>query len=266
MLLMAFVLGIVEGVTEFLPISSTGHLILLGDLLGFHGPAEKLFDIVIQLGAILAVCWLYRDKLFTTVAGLVRQERQAWWFVGSLLLAFLPAMVLGGFLHNYIKAMLFSPQVVAVAMVVGGLVILAVERFKPPPHLHDPYGFSVSTSLKIGLFQCLSMIPGTSRSGATIIGALMLGVERKAATEFSFFLAIPTMFAATAYDLYKNRGLLSGTDVELIVVGFVMAFLSAVLVVRWLVGWVAHHGFAPFAWYRIVIGVGMLVLLQLALS
>src|SRR5581483_360647 len=157
MLLTAFLLGLVEGLTEFLPISSTGHLILLGDLLGFHGPTEKLFDIVIQLGAILAVCWLYRDKLVTTVTGVVRREAKEWRFVVSLLLAFLPAVVLGALLHSYIKGMLFSPKVVAVAMLVGGLVIVAVERFKPAPRLNNPYGLSVSTSLKIGLFQCLSM-------------------------------------------------------------------------------------------------------------
>jgi len=265
MLLTAFLLGLVEGLTEFLPISSTGHLILLGDLLGFHGPTEKLFDIVIQLGAILAVCWLYRDKLVTTVTGVVRREAKEWRFVVSLLLAFLPAVVLGALLHSYIKGMLFSPKVVAVAMLVGGLVIVAVERFKPAPRLNNPYGLSVSTSLKIGLFQCLSMIPGTSRSGATIMGALVLGVERKAATEFSFFLAIPTMVAATTYDLYKARGTLSVSDVDLIVVGFVAAFLSALLVVRWLVGWIARHDFQPFAWYRIIVGMGMLVLLRLAL-
>jgi undecaprenyl-diphosphatase len=266
MLLTALVLGIVEGLTEFLPISSTGHLILLGDLLGFQGPTEKLFDIVIQLGAILAVCWLYREKLFTAVGGLVRQDAKEWWFAVSLLLAFLPAVVLGALLHSAIKEMLFTPNVVAVAMIAGGLVILAVERFKPPPYLNNPYGLPITTSLKIGLFQCLSMIPGTSRSGATIIGALLLGVERKAATEFSFFLAIPTMIAATAYDVYKSRATLSRDDLELILAGFITAFLSAVLVVRWLVCWVARHGFQPFAWYRIVVGVGMLVMLQLMLA
>ena len=175
-------------------------------------------------------------------------------------------MILGALLHGYIKGILFSPKVVAIAMLAGGLVILAVERFKPTPHLDNPYSLPIITSLQIGLFQCLSMIPGTSRSGATIVGALLLGVERKAATEFSFFLAIPTMFAATAYDLYKNRGTLSISDVELILAGFVTAFLSALIVVRWLVGWVARHGFQPFAWYRIVVGLGMLVMLRMALS
>jgi len=262
----ALLLGMVEGVTEFLPISSTGHLILLGDLLGFQGPTEKLFAIVIQLGAILAVCWLYREKLLRTATGLVRQETQDWRFATSLLLAVLPAVVLGALLHNYIKQTLFSPMVVATAMVVGGLAILVVERYKPLPSLDNPYGLSATTSLQIGLFQCLSMIPGTSRSGATILGALVLGVERKAATEFSFFLAIPTMVAATAYDLYKNRGLVSSHDTELIVVGFIAAFVSALLVVRWLVGWVARHSFHPFAWYRIVVGLGMFAVLRMVLA
>ena len=266
MFLTALLLGIVEGVTEFLPISSTGHLILFGDILGFQGPTEKLFDIVIQLGAILAVCWLYREKLYTTVSGLTRQEEKDWRFVMSLLLAFLPAVVLGALCHSYIKDLLFNPRVVAIAMFVGGIIILLVERFKPVSHLQDPYNLPVAASLKIGLFQCLSMIPGTSRSGATIVGALLLGVERKAATEFSFFLAIPTMMAATAYDLYKNRGTLSVYEFEVILVGFVTAFVSALLVVRWLVSWVARHGFEPFAWYRIVVGLGMISVLQIILA
>jgi len=254
MLTTALLLGVLEGLTEFLPVSSTGHLILFGSLLGFQGPTGTLFDIVIQLGAILAVCWLYRHKLRTTAAGLMRRERVSWRFASGLACAFLPAALLGALFHGFIKTVLFNSFSVSLAFVVGGVVILAAERYKPAARFRTLESFSLPLCLKIGLCQCLALIPGTSRSGATIIGALLLGVERPAATEFSFFLAIPTMVAATGFDLYKNWQALSLEGAQLIVVGFVTAFFSAVLVVRWLVTYVARHGFEPFAWYRIVVG------------
>jgi undecaprenyl-diphosphatase len=261
--LSAILLGIVEGLTEFLPISSTGHMILIGELLHFQGPQGKIFEIVIQLGAILAVCWVYRERLFHAVTGML-SEPPAQRFVANITIAFLPAAVAGVLLYRIIKDFLFSPWVVAVSLIVGGIVILVIERVRPRPRVHDIETMSLRTALTIGCCQVLAMIPGVSRAGATIMGALMMRVDRPAATEFSFFLAIPTMFGATVYDLYKNRAILSFDGAVLILIGFVVAFIAALFVVRRLVDFVSRHGFGVFAWYRIV--VGTIALLALALT
>jgi undecaprenyl-diphosphatase len=259
-LLEAAFLGVVEGLTEFLPVSSTGHLILLDDLLGFEGPPGKVFEIVIQLGAILAVCWVYRQRLFDVLVGLP-SERPAQRFTLNVLLAFLPAAVIGVIAYPIIKQVLFSPWVVSVSLILGGFAIIAIERMVKEGRHEEVEEMPWRTSLAIGFVQCLAMIPGVSRSGATIMGALLMGVERRTAAEFSFFLAIPTMFAATVYDLYKNRAVLTFDNSLIIVVGFVLAFASALVVVRTFVGFVGRHGFVPFAVYRIVIGALMLALL-----
>ena len=262
MLFVAILLGLVEGITEFIPVSSTGHLILVGDILGFQGPSGKLFEIVIQLGAILAICWLYREKLTTTTKGVFNRKPEDCRFVAAVICAFLPAMLFGALFHDFIKSFLFNPVCVSIALIVGGVVILLVERYKPTPQFKKLESLSLPLCLKIGLCQCFALIPGTSRSGATIVGSLLLGVDRKAATEFSFFLAIPTMFAATIFDLYKNRAELSNDGIELILVGSVVAFVSALFVVRGLIAYVSRHGFAPFAWYRIALGSFMLLYLM----
>lgn len=262
MLFIALLLGLIEGMTEFLPVSSTGHLILFGDILGFEGPPGKTFEIVIQLGAILAICVLYRSKLTDTAVGLVKREAKDWRFAMGILLAFLPAMLFGALFHEFIKEKLFNPHSVSIALIIGGIVILLVERLRPTPRYHSIEEFSLPLCLKIGLCQCLALIPGTSRSGATIIGALLLGADRKAATEFSFFLAIPTMFAATVFDLYNNWKFLSLDNIQIIAVGFIAAFISALIVVRWVVAYISKHGFTPFAIYRIILGSVMLYLLN----
>jgi undecaprenyl-diphosphatase len=253
----ALILGLVEGITEFLPISSTGHMIIVGDLLGFTSGFSKLFEVVIQLGAILAVCWLYRQKLWQTLTGIATRG-PAQIFARNVLVAFLPAVVIGLLAHDFIKRVLFSPNVVGWAFVVGGVAILAAERWRPTSTCASTEEMPIATAAKIGVFQCLAMIPGTSRSGATIVGALLLGVTREAATEFSFFLAIPTMAGATVLDLWKARHELASIDGAALGIGFVVAFLSALVVVRGLVGFVSRHGFAPFAWYRIVAGLVIL--------
>lgn len=252
-LFQAVFLGIVEGVTEFLPISSTGHLIIAGKLIGFTGATADVFEVVIQLGAILAVCVLYARKLLGVAFGL-GSDPGARHFALAVVIAFLPAALLGFLLHDFIKAVLFSPTVVCASLVLGGVAILAIERWKPEPRIAAIEDFGPMTSLKIGLFQCIAMIPGVSRSGATILGAVLMGVERKTAAEFSFFLAIPTMLGATVLDLWKARHVLNPDDSAIIAVGFVAAFISAIVVVRWLVGFVSHHGFSIFGWYRIVFG------------
>jgi undecaprenyl-diphosphatase len=251
--LLAIIMGAVEGFTEFLPVSSTGHLILADEILGFQGPPGHVFEIVIQLGAILAVCWAFRARLIAAVAGLFSEPRQQR-FAGNIIFAFLPAAVIGVVAHKYIKGVLFSPWVVAVALIVGGIAILIIERVRPPPVVKEVDELRFRTALAIGFCQCLAMIPGVSRSGATIMGALLLGVERRPATEFSFFLAIPTMLGATVYDLFKNREALNGNDLSVIAVGFIAAFIFALPVVHGLVRFVGRHGFGPFAWYRIIIG------------
>ena len=261
--LTAGLLGIVEGLTEFLPVSSTGHLILADALLGIEGPASKLFDIVIQLGAILAVCWVYRERFTAAALGLA-SDPVSQRFVANIVIAFLPAAVVGVFAHGFIKEVLFSPWVVAVSLVVGGILILVIERVRPRPHIDNVDDMKMRTALAIGRCQVLAMIPGVSRAGATIMGAMMLRVDRAAATQFSFFLAVPTMLGATVYDLYKNRAILSVENGILIAIGFVVAFLCALFVVRTLVGFVSRHGFGVFAWYRIALGGLALALLFMA--
>ena len=260
-LLTAAILGVVEGLTEFLPVSSTGHLIVAGSLLGYTGDKAKLFEIVIQAGAILAVCWEYRVKLFAVAAGLF-SERAAQRFVLNLFVAFLPAAVLGLAFSKAIKANLFAPVPVAAAFILGAFVILWAERRqrrRPSTIRIDSVDdMRWTDALKIGCAQAFALIPGKSRSGATIIGGMLFGLSRTAATEFSFFLAIPTLLAATAYELVKNRALLAGGDLSMIGVGFIVAFVSAFFVVRWLLRYVAHHDFVPFAWYRIAFGVAIL--------
>jgi undecaprenyl-diphosphatase len=260
--LAALLLGVIEGLTEFLPISSTGHLILLGDLIGFQGPPGKVFEISIQLGAILAVVIIYWRKLLDLALHCWRPGLQRFYVV-NLALAFLPAMVLGATLHKTITEVLFSPWVVSVALILGGIAIILIERERPPPTIHSVPEMGPLAALLVGFGQALAMIPGTSRSGATIITALLVGVDRKAAAEFSFILAIPTMLAATAYSLFKARAELSADGAGLIAVGFAAAFVVAFLVVRWLIGVVGRIGFAPFGWYRIVLGAVMLAWLSL---
>jgi undecaprenyl-diphosphatase len=260
--LQAAFLGLVEGLTEFLPVSSTGHLILLIDLLGFQGPPGKMFEIVIQLGAILAVVWIYRVKIFSVVMG-VFSEPAAQKFTVNLILAFLPAMVIGVFAYSFIKSVLFSPWVVSIALIVGGIAILAIERAQKTARYHAPEEIPWPKALAVGLFQCIAMIPGVSRSGATIMGALLVGVERRTAAEFSFLLAIPTMLAATVYDLYKNRDVLTADNLSIIAVGFLSAFVVAFAVVRTVLNFISKHGFTPFAIYRIVLGIVMLIVLTL---
>lgn len=254
----AVFLGIVEGLTEFLPISSTGHLILSVDILGMRVPPGQVFEIVIQLGAILAILVLYWRKFFDVLTHLHTPRAQH--FVRNILLAVTPAMGIGFFAHDIIKTALFNPTVVAWALIVGGIAILVIERVKPEATIHETEDMTAKTALAIGFIQCVAMIPGVSRSGATIMGALMMKVGRKTAAEFSFFLAIPTMLAATSYDLYKTGGALAQDDKAMIAVGFVTAFVVALLVVRWLVRFVQTHGFGVFAWYRIALGVVILAL------
>lgn len=260
--LQAAFLGIVEGLTEFIPVSSTGHLILLVDLLGFEGPPGKVFEIAIQLGAILAVCVVYWQRLFDTLIGLGRDET-ANRFTVNVLLGVAPALVIGFFAHGFIKGVLFNPWVVSVALVVGGIAILLIERFVGRGEVRGVDDFSFGLSLKIGLLQCLAMIPGVSRSGATIMGARLLGVQRAAAAEYSFFLAVPTMVAATSYDLYKNWSGLTLDGLGLIAVGLVVSFICAALVVRGVIAFINRYGFVPFAIYRIAIGLVMLAVLGL---
>jgi len=262
-LLTIILLGIVEGVTEFLPVSSTGHLILAGALLGYDDRAAGTFEIVIQLGAILAVVVLYWRSFLEVVRGMFAREPRAWAFARNVALGFLPAAVVGLFAYKAVKRLLESPSVVAVALILGGVAILAIERLVRAPRVGTVEGMPWTTALGIGVVQCLSMIPGVSRSGATIMGALSLGVERRAAAEFSFFLAIPTMLAASGYDLYKSGGALPDGAWTQIAIGFAVSFVVALLVIRWFVGLVSRRGFAPFAWYRIIVGSAALVALNL---
>ncbi len=252
-LVQSVILGLVEGITEFLPISSTGHLIIAGDLLSYTGEQAKTFEICIQLGAILAVCWYYRERLTRVVTGLSSQA-SAQRFVINLIIGVLPACIFGLLLHKIIKEKLFNPMVVAISLIVGGLIIFAVERREREPRITDVDQMRWGDALKLGCAQVFSMIPGTSRSGATIIGGLLTGLSRQAATEFSFFLAIPTMFLATGYDVYKSWEYLAGQDLVFFTVGFVTAFFSALLAIKGLLRYVAHNNFKAFAWYRVVFG------------
>jgi undecaprenyl-diphosphatase len=270
LLLKAAVMGVVEGLTEFLPISSTGHLILAGSLLGMDDDKGKVFDIAIQTGAILAVIIVYWQKIFSTVVALPSQV-EARRFALNVLIAFVPAVVLGLVFGKFIKAHLFTPTVVASTFIIGGFIILWAEgwgRAKSvvelsedvqPARIEDVESMSPMDALKVGLVQCLAMVPGTSRSGATIIGGMLLGLSRKAATDFSFYLAIPTLIGAGAYSLYKERELLSMADAPMFAVGLVFSFISAWVCVRWLLRYIATHSFVPFAWYRIAFGIVVLV-------
>jgi len=257
LLLKALVLGVVEGLTEFLPISSTGHLILAGDLLGFSDEKAKIFNVAIQTGAMFAVVWEYRAK-FAHVLARMLTEPAAQRFVANVAVAFVPAAILGLLFAKYIKAWLFKPVPVAIAFIVGAFVILWAERRNHHVRVESADDMTWKDALKVGIAQCFALIPGTSRSGATIIGGMLFGLSRRAATEFSFFLAVPTLIAAGAYDFWKNRDLFSVQDLEILGVGLVAAFVSAFLCIRWLLRYVASHDFTPFAWYRIAFGVAVL--------
>ena len=261
-LIKAAILGVVEGLTEFLPVSSTGHLILAGQLLGFTGEKAKLFEIVIQGGAIFAVCVEYRERFLGAIAG-ITHDRAAQRFWLNLMIAFVPLATLGLLFNKAIKAALFKPVPVAIAFIVGGLIILWVER---PSAQHarvarvaEVDDMTPLDALKLGIAQAFGLIPGTSRSGATIIGGMLFGLSRKAATEFSFFLGVPTLLVATAYSLYKERHLLDASDWGMWLVGVVTAFVSAFVCVRWLIRYVASHTLVPFAWYRIAFGAVVLL-------
>lgn len=249
------VVGLVEGLTEFLPVSSTGHIILAEEILHFEGPPGKVFEIVIQLGAILAICLLYRVKLWSTAVGLTRRDPLAIRFASSVLVGFLPAAVIGVVAYRYIKTVLFNPTVVAVALIAGGIAILVIEKLAQRPRIKSVDDVDWKTALFVGVCQCLSMVPGVSRAGATIMGARIFRVDRATAAEFSFFLAIPTMLGASVYSLYKDWKTLDWHGSGVIAVGFVVAFLSALVVVKPFVRFVSRHGFGVFAWYRIVVGV-----------
>jgi undecaprenyl-diphosphatase len=254
-LLHALLLGIVEGVTEFLPISSTGHLIVAGSLLGFNDARAAVFYIAIQTGAMLAVVWEYRSRLLRVDTGL--------WI--NLAVAFVPAAVLGLLFGQTIKQLLFKPVPVALAFIVGGVIILWVENSSPKPRIDATRSMSRLDALKVGIAQCFALIPGTSRAGATIIGGMLFGLSRPAATEFSFFLAVPTLCAAGAWDLWHNRALFSTGDLGMFAIGLAAAFASAFVVIRWLIRYVATHDFRPFAWYRIAFGVLVLAAFYLSL-
>lgn len=253
LLLKALILGLVEGLTEFLPISSTGHLILAGHLLGWTDRKAEVFEVVIQTGAMLAIVWEYRDRFLRVLAGL-RSDAGAQRFALNVAVAFLPAGVLGVLLASRIKELLFRPVPVAMAFIVGGFVILYAERRRHTVRVETVDEMRWTDALKIGLAQCLALVPGTSRAGATIVGGLLFGLSRRAATEFSFFLAVPTLVGAGVYDLYKHRHLLEFGDLAPFLVGSATAFVSAFLCIRWLLRFVASHDFTPFAWYRIAFG------------
>ncbi len=255
----AILLGIVEGLTEFLPVSSTGHLILASELLGYDAAQWAMFNVVIQLGAILAVVVLYWRTFWAVLMGLFANQPASWRFVRNILLAFLPSVVVGLAIKDIIDIMLGAPMVVAIALVVGGIAILIIERVVKPGEIRGIADMPMRQAVGVGLVQCIAMIPGVSRSGATIMGALCLGVERRTAAEFSFFLAIPTMLGATTLELVQRRDALASVDFGLIGIGFAVSFVVALLVIRWFVGIVSRHGFAPFAWYRIVAGTAAVI-------
>jgi undecaprenyl-diphosphatase len=248
----ALFLGLIEGLTEFLPVSSTGHLLLFGHFLGFESNG-KTFEVLIQLGAILAILSVYFGKLWQ-IARALPHDPDARRFVIGVLIAFLPAAFIGALLHSFIKEVLFNPWIVSMTLIAGGLVLLMIDGLRIEARYQDAMRFPLAMYLKIGLIQCMAMVPGVSRSGATIVGAMLLGAEKRAAAEFSFFLAMPTMAGAFAYDLLKNYKILSFNDFALVATGFVAAFLTALFVVRGLLAYVSRHGYAPFAWWRIVLG------------
>jgi undecaprenyl-diphosphatase len=257
----ALLLGLLEGLTEFIPVSSTGHILLAGHFLGFESTG-KTFEVLIQLGAILAILTVYFARLWKILT-LLPRDAATQRFVIGILIAFLPAAVIGAMAHGFIKTVLFeSPMLICIMLIIGGLVLLAVDRMVLKPKYHDVMEFPLSLCLKIGLFQCLAMIPGTSRSGATIVGSLLMGADKRSAAEFSFFLAMPTMAGAFAYDLFKNRNILSAADLPIIAVGFIASFIMAVIVVRRLLDYVSRKGYGIFAWWRLIVGsAGLIALL-----
>ena len=256
----AIILGIVEGITEFIPVSSTGHLILTGKFLGREGPSASVFDVVIQVGAILAVIWVWRVRVFKLAIGFFTNAAERLMGI-KIILAFLPAAIVGVLAHDFIKHVLFSPLVVAISLIVGGIVMLIVERAAPKSTAETMDDISVLTAFKIGLCQLFALIPGVSRAGASIVGAQFLGASRIAATQFSFFLAIPTIIGASVFDLAKNMDLLTKNDAPVFIVGTLAAFLSAMIVIKWLIAYVSKYGFTPFAYYRIIFGTFVLILL-----
>ena len=266
-LIIAIILGIVEGVTEFLPVSSTGHLILATELLGFDAEKWAAFNVIIQLGAILAIVVLYWRTFWAVLEGLFKGQRLSWRFVRNVLVGFLPSAILGFLLINNIEALLGNAKVVAWALILGGVAILMIERMVKQTPIVGVAEMPLGTAIGIGLVQCLSMIPGVSRSGATIMGGLSLGVERRTAAEFSFFLAIPTMLGATTLEFVKHRDTLmagaGGVGFGTVAVGFVVSFVVAIVVVKGFVHYISRHGFAPFAWYRILVGGAALVWLTM---
>lgn len=261
-LFIAVFLGLIEGLTEFLPVSSTGHLLLSSHFMGYES-AGKTFEVVIQLGAVLALLTVYFAKLWT-VFSTAHRDPAAMRFLISVLLAFLPAVGVGLLAHDFIKTVLFeTPRLIAIMLILGGVVLLFIDRIAPEPVDHDASALPLRKALAIGFVQCLAMIPGVSRSGATIVGALLMGVEKRAAAEFSFFLSIPTMAAAVGYDLLKNRDVLDFSALSEIAVGFAMAFVTGVFVVKWLLGYISRHGYALFGWWRIIVGSAALLALSL---
>ena len=248
----ALLLGLVEGLTEFLPVSSTGHLLLIGHFLGFQSTG-KTFEVLIQLGAILAILSVYFGRLWK-IAMAVPYDPDARRFIIGVLAAFLPAALIGAVLHGFIKEVLFNPWIVCMTLIAGGFVLMLVDSMPLKATYNDATKFPLAMYVKIGFLQCLAMVPGVSRSGATIVGGMLLGADKRAAAEFSFFLAIPTMAGAFAYDLLKNYKILTTNDIQIIVVGFIAAFVSALFVVRTLLNYVSRHGFMPFAWWRIIVG------------
>jgi undecaprenyl-diphosphatase len=266
-LLIALILGIVEGVTEFIPVSSTGHLILATELLGFDAETWAAFNVIIQLGAILAIVVLYWRTFWAVLAGMLKGEAVSWRFVRNILIGFLPSAILGFLLINNIEALLGNAAVVAVALILGGIAILLIEKLHKPGDVVGVAEMPLKTVIGVGIIQCLSMIPGVSRSGATILGGLSLGVERRTAAEFSFFLAIPTMLGATTLELVKHHDTLmagaSGVGFGTVAVGFIVSFVVAIVVVKAFVAYISRHGFAPFAWYRIIAGAAALIWLTM---
>jgi undecaprenyl-diphosphatase len=256
-------MGILEGLTEFLPVSSTGHLILAGELIGYAGEESKTFKISVQLGAILAVLVAYRSRFTDAALGVLRRERHALLFARNILIGFLPAIVIGVLAYDVVRAALGAPAVVAAALIVGGIVMLVLDRRASSARFDSVEAIPMRAALTVGVLQCLAMVPGVSRSGASILGGLSIGVERKTAAEFSFFLAVPTMIGATTYDIYRNRDLLAADQLADIGLGAGAAFVTALVVVKAFVAIVSRHGFAPFAWYRIAAGTAALAWLAI---
>jgi len=257
-ILKLIILGIIEGLTEFVPVSSTGHLIIASDMLNFNNDFAKLFEVVIQLGAILAVVWLYRDKILKLILSIL-SDKKSYSFAVNLLIAFLPASIIGFFFHSAIKDYLFNPVTVSFALIFGGIAIIIIEKLNIKEKTVEALDINKKSALVVGLSQILSLIPGVSRSASTIMGGVCSGLSRKASAEFSFFLAIPIMFAATFYDLYKSSDVLNVNSVIMISIGFVSAFISALVVIKWFIKFISTHDFKLFAWYRIVFGIFLLI-------